>query len=139
MRWSRHGRKAGGVSNGVVRRRRRRAVRDRVERGTSLVELLVVVMLLALVLGTVVPLLDLGRQSWNRADRHTDMLQNGRRALDKVVRDLRAAQSFGTVTPTLLRFTMAQGNGTGAMPAVEYRLDTVSGELQHRTAADFMG
>ncbi len=113
------------------------AVPHRDERGTSLVELLVVATLLVLVLGTVVPLLEIGRQSWSRVDRHLDMLQNGRRGVDKLVRDLRAAQSFTTITPTLLRFAHALGDGSGAVRTVEYQLNAGSGELQYRVAADF--
>lgn len=101
-----------------------------------MIELLVVASLLVLVLGTLVPLLEIGRQSWSRVDRHVDMLQNGRRAVDKMIRDLRAAQSFTTVSPALLRFTQAYGDGTGALRTVEYQVNA-AGDLQYRVAADF--
>jgi hypothetical protein len=101
-----------------------------------MIELLVVSSLLVLVLGTLVPLLEIGRQSWSLVDHHVDMLQNGRRALDKMVRDLRAAQSLAIISPTLLRFTQAQGDGTGALRTVEYQVN-VAGDIQYRVAADF--
>jgi len=101
-----------------------------------MIELLVVSSLLVLVLGTLVPLLEIGRQSWSLVDHHVDMLQNGRRALDKMVRDLRAAQSLAIISPTLLRFTQAHGDGTGALRTVEYQVN-VAGDIQYRVAADF--
>jgi hypothetical protein len=101
-----------------------------------MIERLVVSSLLVLVLGTLVPLLEIGRQSWSRVDRHVDMLQNGRRALDKMVRDLRAAQSFTTVSPALLRFTQAHGDGTGALRTVEYQVNA-GGDSSIGSAADF--
>jgi len=101
-----------------------------------MIELLVVSSLLVLILGTLVPLLEIGRQSWSLVDHHVDMLQNGRRALDKIIRDLRAAQSFTTVNPGLLRFTHAQGDGTGALRTVEYQVNP-GGDIQYRVAADF--
>ena len=107
------------------------------QRGATLAELLVVAAVMALVLGALVPLFTIGQQTWNLADRHADMTQNGRRALDKIIRDLRAAQSFQTVTPTLVRFRMALGDGTGGTPTVEYQLDAATGELEHRTSADY--
>ena len=107
------------------------------QRGATLAELLVVAAVMALVLGALVPLFTIGQQTWNLADRHADMTQNGRRALDKIIRDLRAAQSFQTVTPTLVRFRMALGDGTGGTPTVEYQLNAATGELEHRTSADY--
>lgn len=101
-----------------------------------MVELLVVASLLVLVLGTLIPLLEIGRLSWTRVDRHVDMLQNGRRAVDKMVRDLRAAQSLAVVSPSLLRFTQAVGDGTGALRIVEYQL--TGSDLQYRIAANYV-
>lgn len=107
------------------------------QRGATLAELLVVAAVMALVLGALVPLFTIGQQTWNLADRHADMIQNGRRGLDKIIRDLRAAQSFQTVTPTLVRFRMALGDGTGATPTVEYQLNAATDEIEHRTSADY--
>lgn len=107
------------------------------QRGATLAELLVVAAVMALIVGALVPLFTLGQQTWSAADRQADMLHHGRRALDKIIRDMRAAQSFQTVTPALLRFRMAVGDGTGAMPTVEYQLNAVTGELEYRTSADY--
>ncbi|MDR7485393.1 MAG: hypothetical protein QN187_08695 [Armatimonadota bacterium] len=93
--------------------------------------------ILGLVLAALVPLLSVGGQSWHRVDRHTEMLQHARRAADKMVRDLRAAESLQAVGPTLIRFVTALGDGSGKTPTVEYRLNTTTNELEYRVAADF--
>jgi type II secretory pathway pseudopilin PulG len=110
---------------------------DATQRGATLTELVVVAAVIALIVGGLVPLFSLGQQTWSAADKQADMLHNGRRALDKIVRDLRAAQSFQAVTPVLLRFRMALGDGTGAMPTVEYQLNAATGEMEYRTSADY--
>ena len=107
------------------------------QQGATLTELLVVTAIIAMVLGAMVPLLSIGQQTWGIADRHADMIQNARRASDKFIRDLRAAQSFETVSPSLVRFRMAVGDGTGSTPTVEYRLNGATGEVEHRISADY--
>lgn len=108
------------------------------ERGTTLTELLATVALLTVVLAALVPVLSIARGSWDRVDRHTELLQTGRRALDKMVREVRTAQSFAVLSPTMLRFTTALGDGTGASPTVEYRLNPATNDLEYRVAADYV-
>ena len=107
------------------------------ERGTTLTELLATVALLTVVLAALVPVLSIAKASWDRVDRHTELLQTARRALDKMVRDLRTVQSFGVVSPTLLRFTVPLGDGSGTAPIIEYQLNSATNDLEYRVAADF--
>jgi hypothetical protein len=65
------------------------------------------------------------------------MLHQARRASDKLVRDLRAARSFQVISPGLLRFVVAKGDGSGATPTVEYSLNGATSELEYRVSADF--
>ncbi|MDR7523494.1 MAG: hypothetical protein QN168_13650 [Armatimonadota bacterium] len=108
------------------------------EAGTTLTEVLATLAILGLVLAALVPLLSIAGQSWHRVDRHTDMLQNARRAADTMVRDLRAAQGFLIVDPSLplMRFVTARGDGTGQMLDVEYRLNSATGTLEYRQRSE---
>lgn len=108
------------------------------EHGATLTELLATVALLTVVLAALVPVLSIARGSWERVDRHTEILQNARRGLDKIVREVRTAQSFAVVSPTTLRFTTALGDGSGATPTVEYRLNSATGELEYRAGASYV-
>ncbi len=108
------------------------------ERGATLTELLATAALLTVALAALVPVLSLAKASWDRVDRHTEGLQNARRAMDKVVREIRTARSFAVLNSTELRFTTALGDGTGAAPTVEYRLNGASGELEYRVGADYV-
>lgn len=108
------------------------------ERGATLTELLAVTAMLTIVVIALVPLLAIGRDTWNRVDRHTEVTQNARRALDKLVRDVRTAQSFQVVGDSLIRLTLAGGDGSGATPTVEYRLAGAGSDLEFRTSADFV-
>jgi type II secretory pathway pseudopilin PulG len=108
------------------------------ESGTTLTELLAAVALLTVVLAALVPVLSIARGSWDRTDRHTELLQNARPTLDRLVRDLRSAQSFAEVSPTAIRFTRALGDGSGATPVVEYRLNAATNNLEYRTGASYV-
>ncbi len=110
---------------------------SRAQRGATIAELLVVAAIMTLVVGALIPVLSLGQATWRAADRHSDMLHHGRRALDKIIREMRSAQSFQAVTPTLLQFRMALGDGSGATPTVEYQLNGGTGEIEYRTSADY--
>jgi prepilin-type N-terminal cleavage/methylation domain-containing protein len=107
------------------------------ERGVTLTELMAVAAILSVVLVAFIPVLSLGSQTWGRFDKHSEMLQNARRAVDKIVRDMRAVRSFRLVTSSLVRFTMAVGDGTGATPTVEYQLNGATNNFDTRTSADF--
>jgi len=109
----------------------------RSERGATLTELLAVAAMLTLVLVALVPLLAIGRGTWDRVDRHGEVTQNARRALDKLVREVRTAQSFQVVSDSLIRLTMAGGDGSGATPALEYRLNAGTNELEYRQGGEY--
>jgi hypothetical protein len=98
---------------------------------------LAVAAILSVVVAALIPALSLGRQTWGRVDKHSEMLENARRVMDKLVRDVRAARSFRVITPTLVRFTMALGDGSGATPTVEYQLNGATNNLEVRMSANF--
>ncbi|MDQ7840639.1 MAG: hypothetical protein RDU83_06380 [bacterium] len=109
----------------------------RSEHGATLTELLAVAAMFTLVLAALVPLLAIGRDTWNRVDRHAEVTQNARRALDKLVREVRTAQSFQVVGDSLVRFTAAAGDGSGAAPSVEFQLNAGTNELEYRQSGGF--
>jgi hypothetical protein len=71
----------------------------------TLQEVLVSTLLMALVIGVMAPLLGLGEHVWREGDRRLDMLENTRLALDKLVREMRVAQSFSVISNTALTFS----------------------------------
>lgn len=109
----------------------------RSEHGATLTELLAVAALLTLVLVALVPMLAIGRDTWNRVDRHAEVAQNARRALDRLVREVRAAGSFQVISDPLIRLTMAGGDGSGATPTVEYRLNAATNALEYRQSGGY--
>jgi type II secretory pathway pseudopilin PulG len=106
-------------------------------RGYVLVEVLVTVLLLAMVVGALLPLLTSGQQGFDYASRRLAMTRAGRTALDKLVREMRAAASFRTLGPGQVSFTMQWGDGTGAQPTVEYSLNASSHNLEYRWNANW--
>lgn len=76
------------------------------EAGLTLLEVLVSTLLIALTIGGIAPLFGLGQPVWEEADRRLDMLGNARLALDKLVREMRVAQSFSVISSTSLNFSV---------------------------------
>ncbi len=105
--------------------------------GLTLVEVLVTILLLALVVGSLLPLLTSGQQGSDYVRRRQPMIQNARVALDKLVRELRAAESFRMIAPGHLQLTLFWGDGTGAGPTVEYSLNSATQNLDYRWSADY--
>ncbi len=105
--------------------------------GISYIEVLVTALLLSLVVGAMLPLLTQGQESYWELRQRQQMVQNARVALDKIVREFRAAESLRAVGPGLLRFTLYWGDGSGASPTVEYVLNNATGDLQYRWGADW--
>ncbi len=93
------------------------------ERGLSFGEVLVVLLLLSMVVAAMLPLLSSAESSYQELRRRQAMVQNARVAMDKMLRELRAAESLRLIQNGLLRFTLSYGDGTGARPTVEYVLD----------------
>src|SRR5262245_45308 len=91
-------------------RSRRRAQSRRAcwrqRRGLVLIEVLVTVLLLALVVGALLPLLTGGQDSADTTRRRQAMTRASRIALDKLIREMRAAESFRTLTGGQISFTL---------------------------------
>lgn len=105
--------------------------------GIALIEVLVTVLLLAMVVGALLPLLTSGQQGFDYARRRALMIRNGRVALDKIIREMRAAESFRTLAPGQVGFTLRWGDGTGAEPTVQYSLNGATNNLEYRWRADY--
>ena len=102
-----------------------------------LVEVLVTVLLLAMVVGALLPLLTSGQQGADYAGRRQAMTRAGRIALDKLIREMRAAASFRTLAPGQISFTLRWGDGTGAEPTVQYSLNGLTHNLEYRWSANW--
>ncbi len=93
------------------------------DRGLTLVEVLVTTLLLGMVLTALVPLFSVGQQTWDQTRRRQEIVQNARMALDRIVREMRAAQSLAVISPTDLQFSVFYGvvedtrGGRGISPA----------------------
>ena len=107
------------------------------EAGTTLIEVLVTTLLLALVVGALFPVLSIGQQGSDYSRRRQTMTQTGRVALDKLIRELRAAESFRTLASGAITLTFNYGDGTGAAPTVEYSLNGATNNLEYRWSADY--
>ena len=84
------------------------------EAGATLIEVLVTTLLLAIVVGALFPVLSIGQQGSDYSRRRQTMTQTGRVALDKLIRELRAAESFRTLASGAITLTFNYGDGTGA-------------------------
>jgi prepilin-type N-terminal cleavage/methylation domain-containing protein len=93
----------------------RRTLRD--QRGFSLAELLVVVAVLGLMLTGLLSIQMQGQESYLMGSRRVEAQQNGRVALDLMVRELRSAQSV-TAIPSGTDMTFVDGTGT----PIQYQL-----------------
>ncbi|HET9001061.1 MAG TPA: hypothetical protein VFP86_15585 [bacterium] len=107
------------------------------QEGLALVEVLVTVLLMAMVVGALLPLLTSGQQGSDYARRRQVMIRNGRVALDRLIREMRAAESFRTLAPGQIGFTLSWGDGTGAEPSVQYSLNTVTHNIEYRWSANY--
>jgi len=107
------------------------------EAGATLIEVLVTTLLLAMVVGALFPILTIGQQGSDYARRRQTMTQTGRVALDKLIRELRAAESFRTLASGSVVLTFNYGDGTGAAPTVQYSLNGATHNLEYRWSADY--
>ena len=107
------------------------------QEGIALIEVLVTVLLLAMVVGALLPLLTGGQQGFDYARRRALMIRNSRVALDKIIREMRASESFRTLAPGQVSFTLRWGDGTGAEPTVQYSLNGATNNLEYRWRADY--
>jgi hypothetical protein len=98
---------------------------------------LVTTLLLALVVGALFPVLSIGQQGSDYSRRRQTMTQTGRVALDKLIRELRAAESFRTLASGSVVLTFNYGDGTGAAPTVQYSLNGATHNLEYRWSADY--
>ncbi|MFH1776091.1 MAG: type II secretion system protein [Candidatus Omnitrophota bacterium] len=81
----------------------------------TIIEVLFVVAVIALLLGAISPFLGAFHNSWQKVDRRNEVLQNARVGMDKMLRDIRQAESFDTINNNRLIFTDVDGN------SIEYR------------------
>jgi len=116
---------------------RGRSVGANEPRGLALIEVLATALLMAMVVGALLPLLTSGQQGADFARRRQTMTRAGRTALDKLIRETRAAASFRTLAPGQISFTLQWGDGTGAQPTVQYSLNALTGNLEYRWSANW--
>lgn len=107
-----------------------RVARD--ARGLTFVEVLVASLLLVLAVGALVPMLAVAQQTWDVAPYRTAMVQNARVAMDRMVREIRAAEAFQSLRPVSVLFTMY----STTVITVEYRRNTTTSELEYRRGTD---
>ena len=100
-------------------------------------EVLLTTLLLAMVVGALLPLLTTGQQGYDYGRKRQAMIQNGRVALDRLIREMRAADSFRTLASGQITFTLDWGDGTGAAPTVQYSLNGATHNLEYRWSADY--
>jgi hypothetical protein len=100
--------------------------------GTTLLEVLMVSLLLAMVVGGLMPLLTVGQLTWEHAQPRSDMVQNARIALDHMIRRLRAAQTFTTISATDIAFTYFFGDGSSIRTAQYQLIDDADDDLDYR-------
>jgi len=87
------------------------------QRGFSLAELLIVIAVLGLMLAGLVTVQMQGQQTYLMGSHRVEAQQNGRVALELMVRELRSAQSV-TAIPSASNMTFVDGNGT----TIQYQL-----------------
>ncbi len=109
--------------------------RARKDGGFTLLEAVAVLLLLSLAVAGVLPLLTTGEQTYDEARRRQELLRNARVALDRIVREVRAAQALREAASGVVRLDLAAEDG--AQPAVEFVLDGASGDLQYRWGSDW--
>ncbi len=98
----------------------------REQRGFTLAELLVVIAILGLMLAGLVTVQMQGQQSYLMGSHRVEAQQNGRVALELMVRELRSAQSV-TAVPSATNMTFVDENGI----TIQYQL---AGAVINRTA-----
>lgn len=108
-----------------------RAERRHAEAGVSVIELLASLLLLAVIVGGLIPVLSITQQSWDQARLRGDMVHNTRFAIDTLMATIRAAQVFTTLTATDIIFTYSFGDKV-TLRAVSYHLDAATNELQFK-------
>lgn len=95
--------------------------------GFTLTEVLFVVVLIAILLAAIYPYLRATHTSWQSADRRSEVIQNARIGMDKIVRELRQAGSFTSIQSSLVAFADVDNN------SITYRLN--AGNLERNSAA----
>lgn len=80
------------------------------KRGFTIIEALFVVALIAVLLAVTYPYLRAFHTSWQSADRRTELIQNARVGMDKIVKELRRASRFVSIAPGVLTFMDVDNN-----------------------------
>ena len=87
------------------------------EKSFTLIEVLFVVALIAVFLAVTSPYLRVFHTSWQSVDRRAEVIQNARVGMDKMVREIRQAESFSSIQSNLVTFTDVDSN------VITYRLN----------------
>ena len=95
-------------------------------KGFTLIEALFVIALMAILLVAIYPYLRISHTSWQSADRRSEVIQNARVGMDKMVRELRQAGSFISIQESVVTLTDVDNS------PVTYRLN--AGNLERNNA-----
>lgn len=93
--------------------------------GFTLIEVLFVIALMAVLFAVMSPYMGAFHTSWQKADRRSQVIQNARIGMDKMVREFRQAAGFSMIQASTATFTDVDGN------IVSYRLN--GGYLQRNS------
>jgi len=80
------------------------------KRGFTLVEVLFVITIVAILLVAVTPYLRAFHVSWESADKRSEVVQNARAGMDKMLRELREAGEFTAISKRSVSFDDIDGN-----------------------------
>ena len=96
------------------------------KQGFTIIEVLFVVALVAVLLAVIYPYLRSFHTSWQSVDRRSEVIQNARIGMDKMVREFRQAGSFVSIQNSVITFSNVDNN------SISYRLN--AGNLERNSA-----
>ncbi|MFH1798122.1 MAG: prepilin-type N-terminal cleavage/methylation domain-containing protein [Candidatus Omnitrophota bacterium] len=95
-------------------------------KGFTLIEVLFVTALIAVLLAATYPYLRVFHTSWQSADKRTELIQNARMGMDKMVKELRRVGNFVSIQPSIITFIDVDNN------VITYQLN--EGNLERNSA-----
>jgi len=81
------------------------------KRGFTLIEVLFVIVLVAILLAAITPYLRAFHVSWESADKRSEVVQNARAGMDKMLKELREADEFTAIAGRSVSFNDVDGTG----------------------------